>query len=211
LQQGATKQALDSCSAALALKSDYAPALFARGRVLLALHHPIDAVVELQRAAELNPLPEYQWALADALVLAGDRDRAKQVESKILERGATEDPRSFSLFLSTRGENAEQAVQLAQQELTNRGDVFTHDALAWSLAVAGRTAEAQEHAKQALSEGTVDARLFLHAGIIAALNNDSTQAKRYLQKAAAIQQMLLPSERTQLEVWQHKVVIKQKE
>jgi tetratricopeptide (TPR) repeat protein len=211
LQQGATKQALDSCSAALALKNDYAPALFARGRVLLALHHPIDAVVELQRAAELNPLPEYQWALADALVLTGDRDHAKQVESQIIARGATEDPRSFSLFLATRGENVEQAVLLAQQELTNRGDVFTHDALAWALAVAGRTAEAQEHARQALSEGTVDARLFLHAGIIAALNNDSPQAKRWLQKASAIQQMLLPSERTQLEAWQQKVVIKQKE
>src|SRR6185503_10582762 len=67
LQQGVTKQALDSCSAALALKKDYAPARFARGRVLLALHRPIDAVVDLQRAAELNPLPEYQWALVDAV------------------------------------------------------------------------------------------------------------------------------------------------
>jgi len=100
---------------------------------------------------------------------------------------------------------------LAQQELTNRRDVFTHDALAWALAVAGRTAEAQEHARQALSEGTVDARLFLHAGIIAALNHDITQAKRWLQKASVIQQMLLPSERTQLEAWQQKIVIKQKE
>lgn len=211
LQQGATKQALDSCSAALALKSDYAPAMFARGRVLLAQQRPIDAVVELQRAAELNPLPEYQWALADALALAGDRDRATQVESQIVERDATEDPRSFSLYLATRGENVDQAVRMAQQELTNRGDVFTHDALAWAFAVAGRATEAQEEAKQALSEGTVDARLFLHAGIIAALNHDSTQAKRWLQKASAIQQMLLPSERTQLEAWQQKVVIKQKE
>jgi tetratricopeptide (TPR) repeat protein len=198
LQYGATKQALDSCSAALALKSDYAPAMFARGRVLLALHRPFDAVVELQRAAELNPLPEYQWALADALALTGDRDRANQVESQIIDRGATEDPRSFALYLATHGENVDHAVQLAQQELTNRQDVFTHDALAWALAVAGRTAEAQEHAKQALSEGTVDARLFLHAGIIAARNHDVTQARRWLQKAASIQQMLLPSERTLL-------------
>lgn len=211
LQHGATKQALDSCNAALTLQSDYAPALFARGRVLLELHRPIDAVVGLQRAAELNPLPEYQWALADALVLTGDRDRAKQVEAQIIERGASEDPRSFSLYLTTRGENVDHAVQFAQQELTNRGDVFTHDALAWALAIAGHPAQAQEHAKQALSEGTVDARLFLHAGIIAALNNDSTQAKRWLQKASVIQQMLLPSERTQLEAWRGKIVIKQKE
>ena len=194
LQQGTTKQALESCSAALSLKNDYAPALLARGRVLLALHRPADAVVELKRAAELNPLPEYQWALADAFALIGDRERAKEVESQIIERGATEDPRAFSLYLATRGEDLEQAVRLAQQELSNRGDVFTHDALAWALALAGRTAEAQLHAKQALSEGTIDARLFLHAGIIAALNNDSVQAKRWLQKASLIQHMLLPSE-----------------
>ena len=211
LQHGATKQALDSCNAALVLRSDYAPAMMARGRVLLALHRPADAVVELQRAAELNPLPEYQWALADALALTGDRDRAKQVEAQIINRGATEDPRSFSLYLATRSENVEQAVQVAQHELTNRGDVFTHDALAWALALAGRTTEAQKHAQQALSEGTVDARLFLHAGIIAALNNDLTQAKRWLQKASLIQQMLLPSERAQLQTWQQKVVNKQKE
>src|SRR5215218_4278349 len=98
----------------------------------------------------------------NGLVLTGDRDRAKEVESVIIARGGSEDPRTFSLYLSTRGEKLEQAIQLAQQELTNRGDVFTHDALGWALAVAGRTADAQLHAKQALSEGTVDARLFLH-------------------------------------------------
>lgn len=205
LQQGAMKSALDSCAAALDLKSDYAPAMLARGRILLALHRPGEAVVELQRAAELNPLPEYQWALADALALTGDRERAKQVEAQIMDRGATEDPRSVSLYLATRDENVEQAVQLAQRELTNREDVFTHDALAWALAVAGRNMEAQLHASRALSEGTVDARLFLHAGIIAALNRDTAQAKRWLQKAARIQQMLLPSERAQLETWRQKV------
>jgi tetratricopeptide (TPR) repeat protein len=201
LQQGTTKQALESCSAGIALQPDYAPALLARGRILLALHRPADAVIELQHAAKLNPLPEYQWALADALALTGDHDRAKQVELQLIEHGAKEDPRAFSLFLATRGENVEQAVQLAQQELTNRGDVFTHDALAWALAAAGHPTEAQQHAMKALSEGTVDARLFLHAGIIAALNNDIAQAKRYLQKASAIQQMLLPSERAQLKAW----------
>ena len=208
LQQGATKQALDSSSAALSLQSNYAPAIMARGRIFLALHRPADAVVELQRASELNPLPEYQWALGDALGLTGDRERAKQVESQI---SVTEDPRSFSLYLATRGENVDQAVELAQRELTNRGDVFTHDTLAWALAAAGRANEAQEQMRLALSEGTVDARLFLHAGIIAALNNDFPQAKRRLQQASLIQQMLLPSERTQLETWLQKIVNKQKE
>src|SRR6185369_11460138 len=99
----------------------------------------------------------------------------------------------------------ERAVRLAQQELTNRGDVFTHDALAWALAAAGHTVEAQQQMNQALSEGTADARLYLHAGVIAALNNDNKQARRWLEDSTAIKQMLLPSERVQLDAWRQRL------
>jgi tetratricopeptide (TPR) repeat protein len=204
LQRGATKQALESCAAALSLQSDYAPAMLARGRVLLTVNRSADAVVEFQCAAKLNPLPEYEWNLADALYLAGDRAQAAGVESQIAARSDGEDPRTLSLYLATRHEDVERAVRLAQQELTNRGDVFTHDALAWALAAAGRTTEAQQHINQALSEGTSDSRLYFHAGVIAALNNDNKQAKRWLDRAAVMKQMLLPSERTLLDQWRQK-------
>lgn len=205
LQRGAAKEALDSCDAALSLQNDYAPAMLARGRVLLSLNRTADALVEFQRAAKLNPLPEYQWWLADALALTGDRDRSAQIESQIPERSGAEDPRTLSLFLATRHRDVQHAVELAQQELNNRGDVFTHDALAWALAADGRTAEAQTHASQALAERTADPRLYLHAGVIAALNNDNTQARRWLKQAAATQQMLLPSERALLDAWSHEL------
>ena len=201
LQRGAKKQALAACDAALSLQSDYAPAMLARGRTLLAMNRSADAVTELQRAVKLNPLPEYQWTLADALNLAGDHDQAAEVERQI----SAGDPRTLSLYLATRNQDLDRAVQLAQKELTNRGDVFTHDVLAWALAAAGRATEAQQFADQALSQGTVDARLYFHAGVIAALNNDNTRARRWLTQAAAIQQMLLPSERVQLDAWRQRL------
>ena len=204
LQRGATKQALDSCDAALAMQSDYAPAMLARGRTLLAVDRSLDALVELKRAADLNPLPEYQWTLIEVLIINGNRDQAAEIESQIAARDS-EDPRTLSLFLATRQQDAERAVRLAKQELTNRQDVFTHDALAWALAAAGRVTEAQQHITQALSEGTADPRLHLHAGVIAALNNDRKSAKRWLEKASTAQQMLLPSERAQLAAWRQKV------
>lgn len=202
LQRGVKNQSLNSCNAALALQTDYAPAILARGRTLLALNRPADALVDLQRAAKLNPLPEYQWALADVLNSTGDRAQAAELESQI-DR-STEDPRAVSLFLATRNRDVERALRLAEQELTNRGDVFTHDALAWAFAASGRMAEAQQHINQALSEHTADARLYLHAGVIASLNGDNKQAQRWLKAAAAIQQMLLPSEREQLEAWRRR-------
>jgi tetratricopeptide (TPR) repeat protein len=204
LQRGATNAALESCDAALSLQNDYAPAMLARGRTLLAMNRAADAVVELHRAARLNPLPEYQWTLAEALNLTGDRDQAAKIES-LLAGAATEDPRTLSLYLATRRHDVERAVALAQQELANRGDVFTLDALAWALAAAGRPTEAQRFINQALSERTIDSRLYLHAGIIAALNNDNSQARRFLDQAAAMQQMLLPSERVQLDDWRQKL------
>ncbi len=142
--------------------------------------------------------------MADALTLTGERHQAGEIESQIVGH-STEDPRTLSLFLATRQIDVERAVQLAQTELTNRGDVFTLDALAWALAAAGRSSEAQQYSNKALSQGTTDPRLYLHAGVIAALNHDNKQAKRWLQKAAATQQMLLPCERTQLKAWRQRV------
>lgn len=204
LQRGATKQALESCAAALSLQSSYAPAMLARGRALLALNRSADAVVEFQQAAKLNPLPEYQWALADALNITGNRDRAAEVESQITAQ-ATEDARTLSLYLATRKQDLEGAVQLAEQELANRKDVFTYDALAWALATAGRPAEALPHITQALAQGTVDPRLYFHAGVIAALNADNKQAMRWLAKAEPAKQMLLPSEQVLLGDWRKKL------
>jgi tetratricopeptide (TPR) repeat protein len=198
LQAGDTRSAETACQAALQLQSDYAPALLAKGRVLLAEGKSGEAVDHLKRAADLNPLPEYQWTLADALRAEKRADEARVVEADLKARGAASDPRTFALYLASRGDQVEAAVRLAQQELDSRKDIFTLDALAWSLAAAGRSAEARVAIKQALAEGTKDARLFYHAGRIAALVSEKREAHRWFRKASAIKQMLLPSEREQL-------------
>jgi tetratricopeptide (TPR) repeat protein len=198
LQAGALKMALGACDAALEIQNDYAPALLAKGRVMLAEGMTSEAIEQLEHAAKLNPLPEYEWALADALRMAKRLDEALAVEASLEAKGAAADPRTFALYLATRGVGPETALALAQQELNVRSDVFTLDALACSLAAAGRHDEASSAMRRALAEGTKDARLFFHAGRIAALTGDKKQARRWLAKAAAIKQMLLPSEREQL-------------
>ena len=149
----------------------------------MTLDKVAEAVAPAQRAAQLNPLPEFQWVLADTLRAAGRADEAAKVEADLKQFGAQSDPRTFALFLATRGEQAESAVQLAQRELQDRADIFTHDALAWALAAAGRHDEAWPHMEKALAEGTVDARLFTHAGVLAARLGRTAEAESWLASA----------------------------
>lgn len=167
--------------------------------MLLAQSRASEAVDALQKAVKLNPLPEYQWTLAEALRIAGKENEASEVEAKLCKGGASSDPRTLAIYLATRHESPETALQLARAELDSRGDVFTHDALAWALAAAGNLTLAQSEMQRALAEGTQDARLFFHAGIIASQAGYSADAERWLRKASELSQLLLPSERNQLQ------------
>lgn len=197
-QAGLVAQAEVARDSALRFTPDYPSALLLKSRMLLDADRVGEAVEPLKRATEINPLPEFQWALADTLRAAGRAEEAAKVESDLARTGAQGDPRTFALFLATRGEQAERAVQLAQRELQARADIFTHDALAWALAAAGRIEEAQAHMERALAEGTEDARLFAHAAVIAARLGRTAEAGSWLVKARALQRCLLPSERQQL-------------
>jgi len=197
-QSGLNEFARKSCDQAFAFRSDYPPALLLSGRMLLADGKTEMAVPVLRRAAELVPLPDYQWALAEALEANGHRADARRVEDELHRTGAATDPRTFSLFLATRSQGLALALRLAEDELENRQDVFTQDALAWALARAGRIDEARPHLVRALAEGTQDARLFLHAALLASQADDPEQTAKWAAKASQLKQLLLPSEREAL-------------
>lgn len=201
-QAGDSKRALELIDEALELQPQYPPALLERGRVLLSSDKALEAQELLKRAVAFNPLPEYRWTLSEALRVADRVDEAKAVEAELKRRGATDDPRTLSLYLATRGEDVAIALRLAQAELQTRADVFTLDALAWAWLANGSSAQAWIFAQRALADGTQDGRLFLHASVIAAAAGQREKAAAYLAKATSMQQMLLPSERKVLVVTQ---------
>jgi len=198
-QAGRVSEAKQQCALALSLQNNYPPTLLLQGRILLGQSRYREAVAVLRNATKLNPLPEYQWTLAEALRVAGNENEASEVEAQLCQRGATSDPRTLALFLATRHESPETALRLARTELDSRGDVFTHDALAWSLVAAGKVTEAHNEIQRALAEGTQDARLFFHAGIIASQAGQSADPERWLRKASELSHLLLPSERNELQ------------
>ena len=196
---GKYDEAGQRCALALSLQNNYPPTLLLQGRILLGQSRFGEAVDALQNAVKLNPLPEYQWTLAEALRVAGKENEASEVEAQLCQRGESTDPRTLALYLATRHESPETALRLVRAELDSRSDVFTHDALAWSLAAAGNIPEALSEMQRALAEGTQDARLFFHAGIIASQAGQSADAERWLRKASELSHLLLPSERNQLQ------------
>jgi tetratricopeptide (TPR) repeat protein len=199
LQAGETEMALKSAGTALQFAENYAAALLLRGRILLAQDNAQEAIEFLQRAAALTQLPEYEWTLAEALREAGNSWAADKIEHILIRNGAMNDPRTLALYLATRGQQVQEALKLAEDEMGTRADIFTMDTLAWAFNANGRLAEAREYSKKALSEGTQDARLFYHAGCIAVAVGDSVDAGRLFALSNRIKQMLMPSERDDLE------------
>lgn len=199
LQRGRFDRAGRAIESALTYQPEYAAALLTRGRLLLAERQAEHAIAPLERAVQLNPLPEYRWALADALRAVDRVAQAEQVEAALMASGAQEDPRTLALFLATRQLNVDEAIAAAQRELGSRSDVFTLDAVAWALAAGHRVDEAAETMARALATGTEDARLFFHAAVIAARQGRRADADRWAARAITLGATLLPSERAQLD------------
>lgn len=194
LLQNRPAEALVQAEAALSLAPDHPLALAEKGRALYGSGEYKTAAVALKKAAELNPIPENQWWLADTLAILGEDAEGKAVEVALRKRGAGADPRSLALFLATRGEDLDRAVRLVSEELNTRADVFTHDAYAFALLRAGRRDEADAEFKRALDQPTRDPRLCLHAGLWAEAAGDREEAQRAFLRAKGMAAALTPSE-----------------
>lgn len=178
---------------ALSAVPDYPLALAIKGRALYAVGQYEAALPMLRRAAELNPVPDNLWWLADALRARGQLTAATEVETK-LRRFGEADPRTLSLFLATQGDELERAVRLATEELKSRSDLFTHDALAFALVRLGKLQKAAAEMALAMAHQTSDPRLFLHAGMIAEKTGNAPEANRLYRRAKTMAGALTPSE-----------------
>jgi tetratricopeptide (TPR) repeat protein len=198
LQRGNTREALRTSDVATTAAPGLAAAELARGRVLLASGDAAGAATPLERAVATNPLPDTMRALADAYAAAGREADAARIVAELEAGGASVDPRGYSLWLSETGRDPARALHLARAELDRRRDVHTFDALAMASAVAGKHEDAQRFLHEALAAGTRDPRLWYHAGIIAAAGGRHAEARDWLVKAQAAEQVLLPSLRRDL-------------
>lgn len=171
---------------AISMFSDYPPALVGKGRVAIARGDGKRAAELLARAFAASPLVETAWLLGDARTMAGDEAGARDAYAKVEKQGRLGDGRTLAAFWATRNEHAADALALAQRETKTRGDVYTDDALAWSLHRNGRDAEAKTAIDHALRLGTKDARLLYHAGAIRIALGDRVEGETLVHEALAL-------------------------
>ena len=127
--------------------------------------------------------------VSDAHAALGDTAKAAEYVAA-MEVAVGQEPgayhRAWSLFLLDHGRRVPEVLAAAQAELAGRRDIYGYDLLAWALYKSGRAAEAREPMRRALAQGTQDAMLHYHAGMIARASGDPVAARAYLERAFAI-------------------------
>ncbi len=198
LRWGMNDEAEHSLARALDRDPKSPGALRLRAQILAMREAWDEAIVDLRKAAQCDPHPETLWALAELLQCAGDSRAAAEVRHQLSRQGASHDPRSFSVYLASTGGDATQAVALARQELEDRQDPFTWEALAVALLADGQVKEARHAMQQALRHGTRDASLWYHAALVEIAANEHRAARQYANAAKDLDHLLMPSQRRRL-------------
>ena len=173
-------------------------ALAGKARAEAALGDFDKAIDGYRAAIAVAPQPDALTALGDLLALRGDDRGAQQQYATVLAIAQLQGSsglvfnRQLVLFDVNHGRDLATALQLADRELAERGDVYGYDADAWALLANGRAADADAAMTKALALGTRDAMLLYHAGEIALAVGDSTRARDLLTQSLAIRGALDP-------------------
>ena len=161
-----------------------------RGRWNAAVEYGAKAI-----AIQLDPLT--LGTMSDAYSALGDSAQARSfadamATSALSEPGSIH--RAWGLFLLDHDRDVERVLAGAQADLAIRRDVYAYDLVAWALYKSGRVAEAEQAAKAALAQGTADAQLFYHAGMIAVASGDPAEGRVLLRKAMALNPQFSPTQ-----------------
>lgn len=179
---------------ALADAPNYFRVLAALGRISAARGDLSGAITFYEQAVRIAPVSDFMAALGDLYALSG-RAKDAAVRYELVEqlgehsRKVHNSPfnRNLAFFYADHDLKPEEVYSLAQSEYSSgRHDVYGADTLAWTAFKSGRIAEAQSAMKEALRLGTLDARFFYHAGMIARAAGDNAAAVDHLKHALAL-------------------------
>lgn len=167
----------------------YYRALAALAKLRAAQGKYNDAIKLYNEAIAAVPYPEFAAALGDIYQKLGRTEEATKQYQLIELIGRLNrinqqiHNRDLALFYADHGLKLDESLALARKELEVRHDIYTWDVLAWALYKNGKPQEAVEAITNALQQGTKDAQIFFHAGMIYEQLGDSVRSKDYLRRA----------------------------
>jgi tetratricopeptide (TPR) repeat protein len=170
----------------------YYPALAGMGQIETAQGKNELAMDHYKRAQAAVPLPEYAAALEALYRRMGKPGEARKQQELIdvidtMAKAANEKVnRNMAIVYADEDRQLERALELAENEIAVRPDVYTHDALAWVLYKLKRYAEAAKNSEKALALGTPEPLFYYHAGMIGAAQGRREEAQTNLKKALAL-------------------------
>lgn len=186
---GETNAAENAYLASLDTFPGYYRALAGLAKVRAAQGRDLDAVKLYHQAIAKVPYPEYAAALGDIYHHLGQLDNAKkqydlvEFTAYLSQINRQIHNRDLALFYADHDLKLPESLALAQNELEVRRDIYTWDVVAWSLFKNGKLREASEAIANALQQGTKDAQLFFHVGMIYEKLGDSAKAQEFLRRA----------------------------
>lgn len=189
---GNLADAMTSYNQALLEFPGYYPALAGLGQVETAQKRNEIAIDHYKKAQAAVPLPEYAAALEALYRRIGKPAEARQQQDLIdvidkMAIAANEKVnRNMAILYADENRHLERALELAENEIAVRPDVYTHDALAWVLLKLKKYTEAEQNAQKAIALGTPEPLFYYHAGAVAAALGKKDEARQLLRKALAL-------------------------
>ena len=192
LQLGNLAGARAAYSAALKTYPNYHRALAGLAKVSAAEGHLAEAIELYKQAIGVIPLPAYAAALGDVYAKAGNSAEARKnydlVEyiARLNTFNQSVYNRELAVFYADHDVHLPQALALARKEFEVRHDIYTWDALAWTLYKNDQPQEAAAAIKEALHLETKDPLILFHAGMIYQRLGENARAEDYLRSAIAL-------------------------
>ncbi|MFZ6005302.1 MAG: tetratricopeptide repeat protein [Actinomycetota bacterium] len=189
-QAGRADQALEVLDAGLSIDPTHLASLEAKAHVLVSLGRLDAAAATYEQLIERGPAADLHGELAKIYRALG-RDRA--AEAQVAE-GLRLGREQISAFPAERRHLASffaefepaTALDLAKADFATRKDVGAYDTLAWAHYRNGQYEQAARYVDGALAQGTRDATLLYHAGMIELAVGDTDEGAQHLRDALEI-------------------------
>jgi tetratricopeptide (TPR) repeat protein len=184
---GQTDAALQALEQAEQLFPHYPDTVENMARVHKNQHKFRDAARLWMSAAHVDHDPDVLFQLAKAQQAAGQTEEARSTYSEFEKLAAAPETTTDSsrvdliLMYAANSSTASKALQMGEQEMRSRQDVWTLDAYGWALYANARYEEAAAALQKAIATGIQSAQIFDHAGHVATKLNREVEASKYFQ------------------------------